>query len=54
MAFQCDASISIEQIDWPDQVLPTQSHRALLVRSQQLVQTVRLETTLDINLAVTN
>jgi hypothetical protein len=54
MAFQCDASISIEQIDWPDQVLPTQSHRALLVRSQQPVQTVRLETTLDINLAVTN
>jgi hypothetical protein len=54
MVFQCDASISIEQIDWPDQVLPTQNHRAILVRSQQLVQSVRLETTLDINLAVTN
>ena len=54
MTFQSDTSISIEQIDWPDQVLPTQSHRALLVRSQQVVQTVRLETTLDINLDVTN
>ena len=52
MSLQCEKDISIEQLDWPDEVMPTRSHRAVLVRNVQAIQSIRLETNLIIDLSV--
>lgn len=54
MNLRCDDDISIEQIDWPDEVMTARSHRVVLLRSLKEIQSIRVEANIIINLSVTN
>jgi len=54
MSLLCDVDISIEQMDWPDEVMTARSHRVVLLRSVKEIQSIQVEANIIINLSVTN